>query len=109
MPRKTDLGTVSIHHEVIGSIAAAAAKEVAGVAGVWKGFFPWGSASGVKVLTRDQETRIWISLVVDYGVSLPQMASQVQERVSEMVERMTHLAVTEVHVSIAHVHGKGDA
>ncbi len=108
MSKKTDLGAVQIHNEVIGSIAATAAKEVAGVVGIWKPFWPWGGPSGVRVETREQEARIWISLVVEYGVSLPHVAAGVQERVSEMVERMTHLPVTEVHVSVHHVQAKGN-
>lgn len=109
MARKTDLGSVQIRNEVIGSIASLAAEEVEGVIGVWKGpcflrFLP--GFSGVRVETQDQDVRLWLSLVVEYGVRLPEVAAQVQARVQEMVERMTQLTAVEVHVSIHHIKAK---
>ena len=109
MAHKTDLGTVQIRNEVIGSIAALAAQEGEGVVGIWQGPIPLGSwlgSSGVRVETQDQEVRLWMSLIAEYGVNLPQVAVHVQDRVREMVERMTHLTAVEVHVSIHHVKPK---
>ena len=109
MGKQTDLGTVRIRNEVIGTIATLAAQEVDGVVGVWHGFFPVGflfGDSGVRVETKDQEVRVGLSLIVEYGVSLPTVAGQVQERVREMVERMTNLSAVEVQVSIHHVRAK---
>ena len=109
MAKKTDLGIVQIRNEVIGTIASLAAQEVEGVLGVWRGplsIGPWFGNSGVRVETVDQEVRLWLKLIVQYGVSLPQVAAQVQERVHDMIERMTHLTATEVHVSIHHVKPK---
>ncbi len=109
MAHKTDLGTVQIHNEVIGTIASLAASEVEGVVGIWRGIIPLSSLlgnTGVRVQVQDQEVRLWLSLVVEYGVNLPAVASQVQERVREMIERMTHLTAVEVHVSIHHVKPK---
>lgn len=109
MPKRTDLGTVQIRNEVIGNIASLAAQEVQGVLGIWRGPFAWVSGwgpSGVRVETQDQEVRLWLSLVVEYGVSLAGVATQVQDRVREMIERMTHLTAVEVNVSIHHVSPK---
>ncbi|MBI3318065.1 MAG: Asp23/Gls24 family envelope stress response protein [Candidatus Omnitrophica bacterium] len=106
MSSKTDLGTVQIRNEVIGTIASLAAQEVEGVVGVWRWWPPlggWLGASGVRVDAQNGEVRLWLVLVVEYGVSLPQVASHVQDRVREMVERMTHLTAVEVNVSIHHV------
>lgn len=109
MSPQTDLGTVQIRNEVIGTIAALAAQEVQGVVGIWDGplgIGRWLKNGGVRVATQDQEVRLCISLIVEYGVSLPMVASQVQDRVREMIERMTHLTAVEVHVSIHHVKPK---
>ncbi len=108
MARRTDLGTgsVQIQNEVIGSIAAMAAQEVRGVVGVWRTPWPWrilGNRSGVSVQAIDQEVRLRLNLVAEYGINLPQVAAEVQERVREMVERMTHLTAVEVQVSIQEV------
>lgn len=111
MPGRTELGAVQIRNEVIASIAAQAAQEVEGVCGVWRGWWPalpfLPAGMGVKVETQDQEVRLWMRLVTEYGVSLPEVALRVQDRVREMVERMTNLLVSEVHVSIQHVRAKG--
>ena len=106
MAQKTDLGMVQIRNEVVGTIAALAAQEVQGVSGIWRGilsFLPWGRNLGVWVQIQDQEVRVALSLVAEYGVSLPQVAVSVQDRVREMIERMTNLSAVEVHVSIHHV------
>ena len=105
-PSSADLGSVQIRHEVIGSIAVLAAQEVEGVMGVWLGtpvlrcFKKW---SGVRVETGDLEVRLWLSIVVEYGMNLPQVAAFVQEKVRERVEQMTHLTASEVHVNVHQV------
>lgn len=103
MFRRTDLGLVQIRNDVILSIAALAAREVEGVVGIWQGPFwmrllPVGT--GGRVEMQDQEVRLWVDLVAEYGINLPQIALEVQDRVRERVEQMTHLTVLEVHVSI---------
>ncbi|MCM8811872.1 MAG: Asp23/Gls24 family envelope stress response protein [Candidatus Omnitrophica bacterium] len=106
MSRRADLGAVFIRDDVVGSIAALAAQEVMGVSGIWEGVVPWKryfGKSAVQVELQDQEARLWLNLVVDYGVSLPEVGTEVQDRVREMVERMTGLTVSEVNVSIHHV------
>lgn len=109
MPRRTELESVQIRNEVIGSIASLAAREVEGVVGIWRGswalrFLP--GSSGVRVEVQDQEARLWINLIAEYGVHLPQVAAQVQERVREVVERMTQLNAVEVHVAIHEIKAK---
>ena len=106
MPGRTDLGAVQIRNDVIATIAALAAREVEGVAGIWQE--PWilrpllGS-SGVRVEIQDQEVRLWVNLVAEYGVNLPQVAAQVQDSVRDRVEQMTQLNPVEVRVSIQQI------
>lgn len=110
MSNQTDLGAVQIRNEVIASIAALAAKEVTGVVGIWQA--PWfarwvpAQSGGVRVEIQEQEARLWLNLVVEYGVDLPQVAVEVQDRVREMVEQMSHLSAAEVHVSIHQIKAK---
>ncbi len=106
MARRTDLGSVQIRNDVVSTIASLAAREVQGVVGIWSS--PWitrlfAGDSGVKVQIREDEVRLWIGLVVEYGVNLPDVAAQVQDRVREMVEKMTQLNPVEVHVSIQEI------
>ena len=112
MARRTDLGTLQIRNDVIGTIALLAAQEVRGVVDAWRGIFPANQIPGsgaVRVETREQEVRLWLNLVAEYGISLPELAAQVQDRVREMVERMTNLNIVEVNVGIRHVRKRGGA
>jgi uncharacterized alkaline shock family protein YloU len=107
-----DFGAVHIQSDVIASIAAMAAQEVSGVVGIWKG--PWwrcwlkGTRSGVVAETRDQEVRLILPLVVEYGVHLPQVAAEVQERVRQRIEQMTQLTPVEIQVIIHDVKQQGE-
>lgn len=104
--QQTDLGAVQIRNDVVATIASLAAREVEGVVGIWQE--PWllrlllGSG-GVRVEIRDQEVRLWVGLVVEYGANLAAIAAQVQDRVRERVEQMTQLNSVEVQVSIHQV------
>ena len=108
----TDLGAVQIRNDVVATIASLAAKEVEGVIGIWQE--PWAlrlllGNGGVRVEIRDQEVRLWVNLVVEYGVNLPAVAAQVQDRIKDMVEQMTQLNPVEVHVSIHQVKARRGA
>ena len=106
MARRTDLGSVQIRNDVVSTIASLAAREVDGVVGIWQGplwLRPFLGNPGVRVEIQDQEVRLWVNLVVEYGVNLPHVAGQVQDRVREMVEQMTQLNPVEVHVGIHEV------
>jgi len=98
-----ELGIVRIQNDVIGRIASIAAREVSGVAGVWEGIRlgqgpPW--FGGVKARSLDAGLRIGLPIIAEYGVNLPRVAMQVQERVREAVHRMTDISAIEVDVSI---------
>ena len=103
---RTDLGAVHIRNDVVSTIAALAAREVEGVAGIWKE--PWllrpllGSG-GVRVEIQEQDVRLWVNLVAEYGVNLPNVAAEVQDRVRDRVEQMTQMNPLEIHVSIHQV------
>jgi uncharacterized alkaline shock family protein YloU len=106
---KTDLGSVLIHNEVIGAIASLAACEVAGVAKMSgsfaKGIYEFLSKKqphkGVKIESvNDTELKITVLIVVEYGVHIPSVATQVQENVRKNVEKMTGLTLSEVDVNV---------
>ncbi len=105
MSRQTDLGAVQIRNDVVATIASLAAREVEGVIGIWSDSWllrPLGNG-GVRVQISDQDVRLWVNLIVEYGSNLPQLAMQVQDRIRDMVEQMTQLNPLEVHVAIHQV------
>lgn len=101
-------GNVKIADEVVGVIAGIAATEVEGVAGM-SGSIASGIteilgkknfSKGVKVEVGETQTALDLYIVIQYGVSIPEVAQQVQENVKRAVESMTGLDVVEVNVHV---------
>lgn len=99
---------IHISEEVVKIVAGIAASEVDGVAGM-SGGFVGGIAEllgrknlsrGVKVQVGEKECALDISLVVDYGASIPSVAEKVQENVKQAVESMTGLRVVEANIHV---------
>lgn len=111
---KTEIGTIQIAPEVIEVIAGLATIEVDGVAGM-SGGFAGGIAEllgrknlskGVKVEVGQREAAVDVSIIVEYGNKLPEIASEIQRNVKRSIEMMTGLTVVEVNVHIHDVHFK---
>jgi len=111
---KTDMGSIQIAPEVIEIIAGLATIEVQGVAGM-SGGFAGGIAEllgrknlskGVKVEVGQREAAIDVSIIVEYGNRIPEVASDIQRNVKHAIESMTGLNVVEVNVHIHDVHFK---
>lgn len=111
---RTDIGTIQIAPEVIEVIAGLAAVEVEGVAGM-SGGFAGGIAEllgrknlskGVKVEVGQREAAVDVSIIVEYGNRIPEIASEIQRNVKRSIEMMTGLNVIEVNVHIHDVHFK---
>ncbi|NLV92797.1 MAG: Asp23/Gls24 family envelope stress response protein [Firmicutes bacterium] len=105
---RTDLGEVRVADEVVGIIAGLAASEVEGVAGM-SGGIAGGIAEllgrknlskGVKVEVGEEEAAIDLFNVVEYGVRIPEVATNIQENVKQAIEGMTGLDVVEVNVHV---------
>ena len=101
-------GHVSISNDVVATIASIAAKSVDGVAGMLNsltgGFAEFlgkkNSSKGVKVVIDDRDVNIDMYVVVEYGVKIPDVAWEIQEKTKNEVEAMTGLNVTSVNVNI---------
>ncbi|MBP1989042.1 Asp23/Gls24 family envelope stress response protein [Paenibacillus eucommiae] len=112
---KTDMGRIQIAPEVIEIIAGLATVEVDGVAGM-SGGFAGGIAEllgrknlskGVKVEVGEREAAIDVSIIIEYGNRIPEVAKGIQQNVKSAIESMTGLHVVEVNVHIHDVHFKG--
>jgi len=107
-------GTVSFATDVIATIAGLAATEVEGVAsmvstqtGGFAEIFKRGQntrslTKGVRVELNDNTVAVQLTIVVDYGTPVPDVAKSIQENVKKAIENMSGLEVTAVNV---HVHG----
>ncbi|MCX4670977.1 Asp23/Gls24 family envelope stress response protein [Streptomyces sp. NBC_01381] len=110
-------GKTTIADGVVEKIAGIAAREVPGIHALGGGFsrtmgamrdrVPGGRSSagrGVKVEVGEKQTAIDLEVVVEYGVSITEVAADVRENVITAVERMTGLEVVEVNISVNDVH-----
>ncbi|CAH0118601.1 MULTISPECIES: Asp23/Gls24 family envelope stress response protein [unclassified Paenibacillus] len=111
---KTEMGQIHIAPEVIEVIAGLATIEVEGVAGM-SGGFAGGIAEllgrknlskGVKVEVGQREAAVDVSIIVEYGNRIPEVATEIQRGVKRSIETMTGLHVVEVNVHIHDVHFK---
>lgn len=101
--------SIKIADDVIAVIAGAAASEVPGVSSMAGGFAGGISevfsgkknfAKGIKVEAGEKETRIDVNIIVEYGVRIPDVAFEIQNRVKKAVESMTGLKVLDVNVHV---------
>jgi uncharacterized alkaline shock family protein YloU len=106
-----EFGTIRIADEVVSTVAGLAAADVEGVASMSGG---WSTdlveklgkksyGKGIKVEVIDEETKIDIFIVVEFGYQIPDVAENVQKEVKMAVETMTGLSVTAVNVHIVGV------
>ncbi len=113
----TGQGRTSIADSVVEKIAGVAAREVSGVHEMGRGAArAFGSirervgsggpnvSRGVRVEVGERQAAIDIDLVVEYGVSIPDVSQAVRDNVIQRVERMTGLEVTEVNISVDDVY-----
>ncbi len=98
-------GNVNIADEVISVIASLAASEVKGVVGMAGGGFAelLGKKSltkGVKITLNEKDLVLDLSIIVEYGTKIPEVAWELQEKVKNEVEAMTGLNVVGVNISV---------
>ncbi len=114
-------GRTSISDVVVAKIVAIATREVYGVFAMGTGTarmigavrqrVPGSRASdtqGVTVEVGERQAAADLDLVVEYGVSIPDVAGAVRANVIGSVERICGLEVTEVNIGIDDVHLPGD-
>ncbi|MFF0205086.1 Asp23/Gls24 family envelope stress response protein [Streptomyces sp. NPDC005017] len=109
-------GRTTIADGVVEKIAGMATRDVVGVHAMGSGIsrtfgavrdrVPGSSKSvtrGVKAEVGEVQTALDLEIVVDYGVSIADVARDVRENVVAAVERMTGLEVVEVNIAVSDV------
>ena len=96
--------SIKIANDVVASIAGVAVSEVPGVysmaGGITEIFGKKGLAKGIKVEVGEKDTKIDVNIIVEYGVRIPDVAFEIQNRVKKAVETMTGLNVASVNIHI---------
>lgn len=117
---QSERGSTAIADTVVTKVAGLAAREVAGVHTLGGGATRAMGAmtqrvgigdyrgQGVGVEVGEREAAVDLTIVVDYGESIPQVAEQVRENVIKRIEGITGLSVTEVNVNVDDLYFPGD-
>lgn len=115
----TDEGRTTIADTVVTKIAGIAAREVRGVHQLGGGAArALGSVrervggrahgQGVSVEVGEREAAVDVDVVVEYGVSIADVAAGIRRNVISSIESMTGLDVTEVNVTVDDIFLPGD-
>ena len=100
---------IEIAEDVVSVIAGVAVSEVKGVYGMAGGFAGGISevfsgkknlSKGIKVNVENKEVKVDVNIIVEYGVRIPDVAFEIQNRVKKAVEAMTGLNVAGVNVHV---------
>ncbi|KRL27303.1 alkaline shock protein [Limosilactobacillus frumenti DSM 13145] len=102
------LGTIELAPRVLEIIAGIAASEIDGVSKMYGSLANNVSEllgrsdhrRGVKLSGNNDDLIIDVDVYINYGVSVPTLAAQIQARVKQQVALMTDLTVGEVNVHI---------
>lgn len=115
-------GRTAIADTVVAKIAGMAAGEMQGVyamgAGMARAFgavrerIPGAGgpnvAQGVAVEVGERQAAIDLDVIVEYGVSIPDLADGTRRNVIGAVEKMCGLEVTEVNITVGDIHLPGE-
>ncbi len=101
-------GSIRISDDVIATIASSAALEVQGVAcmstGIAGEIYEFigkkNHGRGVKVDTSEENVKLDVFIIVDYGVKIHQVAGEVQQKAKTAVEEMTGLTASPVNIHV---------
>jgi uncharacterized alkaline shock family protein YloU len=106
-------GKTTISDAVVAKIAGIAAREVPGVHGFGGGAarafgaiterIPGGRASntqGVSVEVGERQAAVDLTIVVEYGVAIADLARAIRRNVIGAIEQMTGLEVVEVNINV---------
>jgi uncharacterized alkaline shock family protein YloU len=117
---QSERGNTTIADAVVTKVAAIAAREVGGVhnlgggmgralAGVTQRVGIGDERSqGVSVEVGEREAAVDLTVIIEYGESVPQVSQAIRDNVIKRIEGITGLTVTEVNVAINDLYFPGD-
>jgi uncharacterized alkaline shock family protein YloU len=88
----------TISSDILASYAADVAREVDGVQGLVESALH--RRKGVRIVDDDGRVRVELHLAVEWGVSIPEVGREVQQRVAAYLERMAKVEPEAVDVIV---------
>jgi uncharacterized alkaline shock family protein YloU len=119
-PLAAERGATKIADPVVTKVAGIATHEVPGVYALGGGTaraigtvtqavgMGARATQGVSVEVGEREAAVDLTIVVDYGESIPRVAQEVRENVIRRIEGITGLSVTEVNVTVDDLYVPGE-
>lgn len=117
---ETDRGTTTIAEVVVTKVAGIAAREVAGVhrlgtavsralgAVTQRLQVSDSTTQGVNVDVTESDARVTMSVVIDYGESIPEVAQAIRDNVVRRIEATTGLHCAAVDIAVTDLYFPGD-
>lgn len=104
-----ELGTINIADEVLAVVAASAATEVEGVSSLAANLTTdlaelMGKkvySKGVRLTVANGQVAVDISILIQYGYAIPDVAKKVQEAVMAAVSNTSGMGVSRVDIQVA--------
>lgn len=116
-PLQTEHGVTTIDESVVAKIAGMAAREIPGVYdmgnAVRRAFnavtdripnAQTNVAGGISIQKGETQAAVEVTVVVEYGVSIVEVADAIRRNVIEQIEGTTGLEVVEVNINVTDVH-----
>jgi uncharacterized alkaline shock family protein YloU len=119
-PLQSEQGATTIADTVVTKVASLAAREVRGVHELGGGVARTLGAvtqrvgmsdersQGVSVEVGEHEAAVDLTIVVEYGESIPRVSQAVRDNVIKRIEGITGLSVTEVNIAVDDLYFPGD-
>ena len=109
--KSDESGEIKVADEVVAIIAGLAATEVEGVSSmagnitneIVSRLGMKNLSKGIQIEIADNEVVVDVALNIAYGYSIPEVSTEVQEKVKSAIETMTGLSVATINVRIASV------
>lgn len=109
--KSDESGEIKVADEVVAIIAGLAATEVEGVSSmagnitneIVSRLGMKNLSKGIQIEIADNEVVVDVALNIAYGYSIPEVSTNVQEKVKSAIETMTGLSVATINVRIASV------
>lgn len=114
-----EVGVIQVSDEVIRSIIHICSQDVPGVAsvseeslinGAFKMLRSTDFPKGIRITSGpdDQRKKVDVSIRVEFGYAIPNVAYELQKKIKSQVERITGILIEEVNVHIDGVHASED-
>ncbi len=119
-PLQSERGTTTIADDVVAKVAGIATREVAGVHDLGGGAARAVGAmtqrvgigdertQGVSVEVGEREAAIDLTVVIEYGESIPEVSNSIRENVIKRLEGITGLQAAEVNITVNDLYFPGD-